>query len=109
MKTIFYSLFAAAALWMFAQSSTAEARHHCGRHCRSGFGFSVGNTIPYTDTYVVRQYAAPVVVAPVAPVYSPYYGPVVAAPVYPAYVQDVYVPVRRPAFGGLSFSWNFFR
>lgn len=108
-KTFFLSLLALTAVLVFAQPSQAEARGHCRSSTRVQVG--VGNAY-YNDACVVRRYARPVVVP--APVYvaQPCYtcAPVYAYPA-PAYVEEVYVaPAPRPiGFGGLSFSWNFFK
>ena len=105
-KTFFLGLFALTTLFLFAQTSQAEAR----RHCRSHTGLHVNVGTAYNNTYVVRRYAAPVAVPAVVYVpqvnYAPYYQ-VVA----PTYVEEVYVEraPRSIGFGGLSFSWNFFK
>ena len=111
-KTFFLSLLALTATLLFTQVSQAEARSHS--RSRTSVQLNVGTGYRCNDAYVVRQYARPVVVpaAVYAPqhCYSPYYAPVYACQA-PVYVEEVYVaPAPRPiGFGGLSFSWNFFK
>ncbi|HEV8051723.1 MAG TPA: hypothetical protein VGP47_04445 [Parachlamydiaceae bacterium] len=107
---------------LFANTTQAEARYHC----RSNVGLNVNVGTRSSDTYVTRHYARQVVVPTTVVVpqgyYTPHYAPVYyqsapvyyqAAPVVPAYYEEVYVapaPCRMGiGFGGLSFSWNFFR
>lgn len=104
-KTILCSVFVLMAL-MFIQEAPLEARgHHRSSHVQVGIGAQIG----VRDAYVARRYVRPVAqrvyVAP-----GPYYAPAYVYPVQ-AYVEDVYVaPAPRPlTFGGLSFSWNFFK
>lgn len=108
-KSIFYPLFALAAFIMIVQSSPVEAS-------RNHFQVGVSNRFPYREAHIIRT---PIVPAPVYvqqpgyyDQYGRYYPPVyVAVPQPIQYVEQVYVtPVRRPpVFGGVSFSWNWFR
>jgi hypothetical protein len=114
-KTFILSLLFLTGFLLFANATQAEARHHC----RSSVGVNVNVGTRSSNTYVTRSYARPVVMprAVVVPqgYYTPYYAPVyayeVAPVVVPAYYEEVYVaPAPRPiGFGGLSFSWNFFK
>lgn len=103
-KTLLFSLLALLALTVGWQVP-AEAKERC-RHCKSHFQIGIGSRIQQPQTYVVRRYAPPPVIV-VPPAGS--YAPIVA---YPSpYVEEVYlVPSPAPvSFGGLSFSWNFFK
>jgi len=108
MKKLFAcTLLALTALLLFAQSPSVEAREH---HHSTRVQLNLGNHYVQRDAYVVRRY-----VRPVAPVIiarpAPYLTPVYVAPVQQAYVEEVHVaPACRPlSFGGLSFSFNFFK
>jgi hypothetical protein len=112
-KTFFLSLLALTAFLLFAQSPQVEARGH--HRSRTSLNVSVGTAC--SDIYTVRRYAQPIVVATPAPIYVPatYYRPCIT-PTYvyqvPTIVEEVRVaPIPRPfmGFGGLSFSWNFFK
>lgn len=112
-KISLFTVAALAAILMFVEMPSAEARGHRGSHVSVGVGVSQ----VYAAPTVVRRYARPVVMAPVfTPPPSYYYNPYETyyAPVYvqhaPVYVEEVYV-APRPCFGlgGLSFSWNWFR
>jgi len=109
-KTIFLSFAVLTAVLLFAKPAQAEAKSHCRRS--TSVQLNVGQT--HRDAYVVRRCARPVAIptAVYVPEYRalPYYTPVYAYPA-PVYVEEVYVaPTPRPiGFGGLSFSWNFFK
>jgi hypothetical protein len=124
-QKIFFSLVALAAVFMLVQTATVEARchHHHHRGRSTSVQFNLGTVVPRNDTVIVHRYprvipaqavvAAPVVVPAQPVVAAPgYCAPVVVYPA-PAYVEEVYVaPAPAPCpftFGGLSFSWNFFR
>jgi hypothetical protein len=104
-KNIFLGVCAFTVLCFVGLTSQAEARHH--HHCRKSTNIQLNVGAGYSAPYVSR-YARPVVL----PVYAPVtYYPVAAYPA-PVIVEEVYVaPAPRPflGFGGLSFSWNFFK
>jgi hypothetical protein len=110
-KIVFLSFAVLTAVTLFAKPAEAEAKSHCRRS--SSVQLNVGQTYR-NDAYVMRRYARPAAVpaAVYVPEYRalPYYTPVYAYPA-PVYVEEVYVaPAPRPmTFGGLSFSWNFFK
>lgn len=109
-KSLFLTFLAITGILLLTSSTEAEARRHCRSHASLGLNVGVGTG--YSDAYVTRRYARPVVVS--TPVYVPnYYYPcynqVYAYP-SPAYVEEVYVaPAPRIGLSGLSFSWNFFK
>lgn len=111
-KTIFYTLFSLTALLLLAQSSSLEARPHRHHHRSTHVQVGIGAGFSARETYVARRYVRPAV-QPVYVVPTPYPA---AAYAYtaPVYVEEVYLapaPTYRPLlnFGGLSFSWNFFK
>lgn len=95
---------------VFALHSSAEARH-----CRSSsVHVGVGSGYVARSVPVVRRAPAPVVMAPVYVPAAPYYYAPYGTPMYVCqpqpYVEEVYVARPAPlSFGGLSFSWNFFK
>lgn len=109
-QTFFFSLLVITAGLLFMQTTQAEARSHS--RSRSSVHVNVGTRC--NDAYIVRRYAHPVAVPTVIyaaqPIYNPYFTPVYAYQA-PVYMEEVYsVPSQRSiGFGGLSFSWNFFK
>lgn len=108
-KIVFLSFAVLTAVLLFTQPAQAEAKSHCRRS--TNVQLNVGQTYR-NDAYVVRRCARPVAVptAVYVPEYRalPYYAPVYAYPA-PVYVEEMYVAPRPVGFGGLSFSWNFFK
>lgn len=110
-KIIFLSFAVLTAILLFAKPAQADAKSHCRRS--TSVQLNVGNTYR-ENAFVTRRYARPVVIPTqvYVPAYSsyPYYVPTYAYPA-PVYVEEVYVaPAPRTiGFGGLSFSWNFFK
>lgn len=114
-KTLFCSIFALSAIFLVFQGTSLEARcHHRGSRVQVGVGLG---TVVAPEAYVARRYVRPVqtqvYVATPGPYYGAVYVPQAPAPV-PVYVEEEVYVVRpyRPVgigFGGLSFSWNFFR
>lgn len=93
-----------------AQSSTAEARHCCHN---PRVQVNVGTCVSAPRAYVIQRYPRQIAYAPVVAPAVPCTAPIYTNPVYvvaPGYVEEVVVVPQRPlSFGGLSFSWNFFR
>lgn len=110
-KTIFYTIFTLTALLLFSQSTPLEARPHRHHHRSTHVQVGLGAGFSARDTYVARRYVRPAV-QPVYMVPTTYPTPVYVYTA-PVYVEEVYLapaPAYRPlTFGGLSFSWNFFK
>lgn len=108
-KTFFLTLFSLTCLLLVTKHTQAEARSHC----RSNTRVQVNLGTPYSDAHVLHCYTHPVVVTRTIQIPQvarrTYYTPTYAHQVPAAYVEEYYVAPRPISFGGLSFSWNFFK